>query len=151
MRRFALAGDQTDLLASLLFLAVGGLGLWLGRDLSTGELASMGPGYVPRVLSLSLLALGIATGLKGLRGARVSLVPVQARVVVAVLVAVVGFAIIVPSVGLVVGCLWLVGVSRMAVRGVPTRETLILMGLLTAGSVVVFAVCLGVQVRIWPV
>jgi hypothetical protein len=47
-----------DFLAGLLFVAFGAAFLWLGADLRLGTPRSMGAGFVPRMLSIALMALG---------------------------------------------------------------------------------------------
>lgn len=64
--------------------------------------------------------------------------------------AVTGFAALAPVLGLIIGSLWLVGVSRIAYKGASLRETALLALALTATSVLVFAAGLGVQIKVWP-
>ena len=47
-----------DLLSGLMFIAFGLLALYFGQKLALGTTVRMGPGYVPRMLSYILLALG---------------------------------------------------------------------------------------------
>lgn len=150
MARPGVPGDHSDLLASVLFLGTGALGFWLSRDLAMGELAAMGPGYLPRAMSVVLIALGMLTGAIALRAKKASLAPVRLRIVGAVLMAVTGFAALAPVLGLIIGSLWLVGVSRIAYKGASLRETALLALALTATSVLVFAAGLGVQIKVWP-
>lgn len=42
-----------------MFAAWGGLALWVGADYPLGRAGRIGPGYVPRLLALLLLALGL--------------------------------------------------------------------------------------------
>jgi hypothetical protein len=49
-----------DFLSGLLFIAFGLIALWFGQRLALGTPVRMGPGYVPRMLSLILLCLGSA-------------------------------------------------------------------------------------------
>ena len=47
-----------DFLSGLMFVAFGLAALYFGQHLAVGTPVRMGPGYVPRMLSLILLALG---------------------------------------------------------------------------------------------
>jgi hypothetical protein len=47
-----------DFLAGLMFIAFGLVALYFGQKLALGTTVRMGPGYVPRMLSLILLGLG---------------------------------------------------------------------------------------------
>ena len=49
-----------DFLSGLMFIAFGVVALWFGQRLALGTPVRMGPGYVPRMLSLILLCLGSA-------------------------------------------------------------------------------------------
>jgi len=47
-----------DFLSGLMFIGFGLIALYFGQKLALGTPVRMGPGYVPRMLSLTLLALG---------------------------------------------------------------------------------------------
>ncbi|MBL0901623.1 MAG: tripartite tricarboxylate transporter TctB family protein, partial [Reyranella sp.] len=49
-----------DFLSGLMFIAFGLAALYFGQRLALGTPVRMGPGYVPRMLSLILLGLGSA-------------------------------------------------------------------------------------------
>ncbi len=51
-----------DLGAGLVFLMIGGAGLYFGSDLTFGSSARMGPGYFPTLLSILIIAIGLAVG-----------------------------------------------------------------------------------------
>ncbi|MGE0153021.1 MAG: tripartite tricarboxylate transporter TctB family protein [Reyranellaceae bacterium] len=55
-----------DFLAGLLFVAFGAAFLWLGSDLRLGTPRSMGPGFVPRLLSIALMGIGGFVALRAL-------------------------------------------------------------------------------------
>jgi hypothetical protein len=48
-----------DFLSGLMFVAFGLAALYFGQHLAVGTPVRMGPGYVPRMLSMILLALGV--------------------------------------------------------------------------------------------
>lgn len=143
-------GNHADFQAAALFAASGTLGLWLSVGLSTGTLADMGPGFMPRVFSVLLIILGVMTALVGAWSPRQARAPVHWRALLAVLTGVVGFALIAPIGGIVVACLWIVGASRAAVPRAPLAETAWLALGLAAASALVFVVGLKVQMPVWP-
>ena len=49
-------GDHPDLLTAGLFIGIGLLGLVMSRHLDFGSLARMGPGFMPRIVCLLLVA-----------------------------------------------------------------------------------------------
>jgi hypothetical protein len=144
-------GNLADFQAAALFAGSGALGLWLSAGLSTGTLADMGPGFMPRAFSILLLSIGALTALVGAWSPAETLLPVRLRSLLAVVAGVVGFALIAPVGGIVLSCLWLVGASRAAVHGAPVTETVWLALGLAAASALVFVVGLKVQIPIWPV
>ena len=64
--------QNRDLLAGLLFIAIGSGGFLIALSYPFGTIDRMGPGYFPRVLGTILIAFGLVTAAKGLRsGAKV--------------------------------------------------------------------------------
>jgi hypothetical protein len=53
-------GNRPDLLTAALFVGLGGLGLFMSRDLDMGSLSQMGPGFLPRVVGWLLIVVGLA-------------------------------------------------------------------------------------------
>ena len=49
-----------DFLSGLMFIGFGLIALYFGQKLALGTPVRMGPGYVPRMLSLTLIGLGAA-------------------------------------------------------------------------------------------
>ena len=60
-------GDRPDLLTAGLFIGIGMLGLVMSRHLDFGSLARMGPGFMPRIVCLLLVAVGLIVGISALR------------------------------------------------------------------------------------
>ena len=60
---------RKDVLAGLLFIAIGVFGLWASRDYPIGTALRMSMGYVPRLLCWVLLGLGSLVLVQGLRAA----------------------------------------------------------------------------------
>ena len=56
-----------DVLAGLLFMAMGSIAFYVSLGYRFGTTVRMGPGYFPRVLSLLLVGFGVTVLIKGLR------------------------------------------------------------------------------------
>lgn len=143
-------GDHPDLLTALIFVGLGALGLYLARGLDGGTLAQMGPGYLPRVVSILLMGVGLAVGLPAMRRPLVLLEPVKVRPVAIILISIVGFGLAVTHLGFVLASLWLVLAGSLADPGGRLRQTLLLAAGLTVFCALVFVYGLGVQVPLWP-
>jgi putative tricarboxylic transport membrane protein len=143
-------GDGPDLLTAAIFVATGGLGLWLARDLDAGTMAQMGAAWLPRAVCIALILVGAAVGLSALRRAGVAIEPVKLRPVAVITVAIVGFAYAATHAGFVLAALWLIIAGSLADPGGNWRHTLLLAAGLTAFGALVFVYGLGVQVPLWP-
>jgi len=142
-------GDRPDLLTALIFIGLGTLGLVMSRALEAGTLAQMGPGFLPRVVCVLLILVGLAVGLPALRRPAIVLESVKTRPLLVILVAITGFGLAVTHLGFVLAALWLVVVGSLADPGGKWRQTLALAVGLAAFGAVVFVYGLGVQVPLW--
>lgn len=59
--------ENRDVLAGLLFLAIGGGGFTIALAYPFGSIQDMGPGFFPRVLGVILMGFGVVTVLRGLK------------------------------------------------------------------------------------
>ncbi|WP_134725441.1 tripartite tricarboxylate transporter TctB family protein [Paracoccus luteus] len=144
-------GDRPDLLTARLFLGIGVLGLFMSWHLEFGSLARMGPGFMPRIVCLLLIAVGLLVGIPALRRPAAAIEAVRARPLVVITVAIVGFAYAATHLGFVIASLWLVIVGSLADPGGRWRTVLLLAAGLTAFGALVFVKGLGVQVPLWPI
>ncbi|UVF19223.1 tripartite tricarboxylate transporter TctB family protein [Microvirga terrae] len=143
-------GDRPDLLTAIMFVGIGALGLWAGRDLTMGTAAAMGPGYLPRIVCSLLILVGLVVGGIGFFRAREDIVAPKLRPLSIILLSVVGFAFIAEYFGFVAASVWLLVVGSLADRESKWREVILLTAGLTAFGALVFIVGLGVQMPIWP-
>lgn len=143
-------GDRPDLLTAALFIGLGGLGLFMSRGLDAGTLAQMGPGFLPRVVCVLLIAVGIAVGLPALRAPAHHIEAMRLRPVAVITVAIVGFAYAATHLGFVLAALWLVVAGAFAEPNMRWREIVPLAIGLTIFGALVFVYGLGVQVPLWP-
>lgn len=149
-RKAGSTGDRPDLLTAILFVGLGALGLWAGRDLTMGTAAAMGPGYLPRIVCWLLIVVGLTVGGMGLFSAREDITIPNLRPLTIILVSVVGFAFIAEYFGFVAASVWLLLVGSLADRESRWREVILLTAGLTVFGALVFIVGLGVQMPIWP-
>ena len=115
-----------------------------------GSAAAIGAGYFPTVLSLLVLALGLAIGIGGALRPREGVDAGRARPLVMLLTAVACFAFAAEDLGFVVATVLLVVVGSMADHDWRWREALISSVALAAFGVLVFIVGLGVPIKIGP-
>src|SRR5262245_28179547 len=146
---------RRDVLASVLFVSVAVLGLWLSRDYSIGTALRMRTGYVPRLLCWLLLGLGTLVLVQGLREAQdtrpLSSADVSAlRPVVFVTASLVIFGLSLERLGLVISILLLIGVGAVAARGLRPVETLAAALVLIVLSWGIFILGLGLTIPVWP-
>lgn len=139
------------LASGLFFIVFGALGLWLAADLTAGTVADMGPGWVPRALSIACMTIGglqmAASLLTGADSAPVTIAPVPLLLVTAM---VAGFALLLPTLGLPLT----VAVSVLAAAFSGERFRLpaliaiaLVLAALTTG---LFAFGLKLQIPVWP-
>lgn len=143
-------GDRPDLLTAAIYVGVGALGLWAGRGLDFGSLASMGPGFVPTIICWLLIGIGLWVGVLGLRRAHEPIEPVKLRPILVITTAIVGFAYVASTLGFVAATLFLIVLGSLAEREVRMVETLLLAIGLSIFGALVFVVGLGVQIRLLP-
>jgi putative tricarboxylic transport membrane protein len=133
-----------------MFVAFGGAAMVVARDYPMGTASRMGPGYFPMVIGAMLVLLGLAVAARGFWRAGPSLPRLPLRAVVVVLAAIVAFALLVDSAGLVVATAALIVVSRLGWWELRPREIVVLVVLLTALACGLFVWGLGLPFRVWP-
>ena len=143
------------MIAGLLFAAIGGLGLVLGADYSAGSLASVGPGFLPRLLSWSLVALGTIIAVRGRRkGASPPeggpYVRPDARALVFVTSGIIAFAMLIDSAGLLIAGGSLLVIGAGASHEFRWREVTVLAVVLLLFSWALFVSALGLPIPTWP-
>ena len=149
-RKVGETGDRPDLLTAVMFVGIGALGLWAGRDLTMGTAAAMGPGYLPRIVCWLLILVGLVVGGIGFFRTREDIAAPKLRPLSIILLSVVGFAFIAEYFGFVAASVWLLVIGSLADRESRWREVILLTAGLTAFGALVFIVGLGVQMPIWP-
>jgi hypothetical protein len=135
--------------AGLIFILIGAAGFLLGRDLSFGTPARMGPGFFPLILSGLILAIGVAVALMGLslRGPHIE--PMKWRPITTVSLAIVAFGFAMSQLGLALSAALLTFLAALARKEIHWRETAALAVILALFSVGLFIYGLGQAMPAW--
>jgi hypothetical protein len=140
-----------DLVAGLMFVALGAFGMWLGRNYPMGSALRMGPGYVPMLLSSGLVALGAIIALRGALARGDALARWHPRPLIVITTAILAFAETIEAWGLVAASVAVVVLSSFGSRECRLIETLVLAAGLTVAAILVFVVGLKLTIPVWPV
>jgi hypothetical protein len=140
-----------DLLAGLMYMAFGLIGLWLGRGLDAGTAAAMGAGYFPRLVCGALVAVGAVLAVISL--VRSGEVPERGmwRPLFFVTLSCVAFALLLHPLGLVLTLAISTVLARFAGRDIRPLPLLALCLVLIAATVAIFVIGLRIQIPLWPV
>ncbi len=137
-----------DFLSGLMFIGFGLLALYFGQKLALGTPVRMGPGYVPRMLSLILLGLGgvicvIALVSGGERVERLKWKPLTM-----VTIGIVCFALLFERAGLLPALIVLILIASLGGEEFKLTEVIGNMIALAILCIVVFKVGLGMNISI---
>jgi hypothetical protein len=138
-----------DFWAGMLFVAAGGLALWVGRNYAVGSLTGMGPGFLPRVLSWALLVIGGGLVLRALAVAGPALAPSAVRPQLFILAAIVVFALTIERLGLMLAVVLVALTAALASREIRAGEAVALAVGLAVACVLLFVQLLGQPFSIW--
>ncbi len=135
--------------AGLVFMLIGAAGFLLGRDLSFGTPARMGPGFFPLILSGSILGLGAIVALMSLaiRGPHIE--SMKWRPITCVCLAIIGFGFAMTQLGLALSAVLLTFIAAFARKEIRWGETATLAVILALFSVSLFIYGLGQAMPAW--
>jgi hypothetical protein len=139
-----------DLAFAAFLVALGALGFALAGELSMGSAAAMGPGYVPRGLSIVIMVYGAVLGLRALFAGRVPFPAIAWRPLILVFAAVALYALLLPRIGLAITSLAVVLCAGFAAYDARLRENAVLAVALAVFAVLLFTSVLGLPIRVWP-
>jgi hypothetical protein len=142
--------DWQDVLLGAFLVAVAAGALYATRTLSVGHAADMGPGYMPRVVSLALLGFGLFFLGRSARGVAVTIEAVRLRPLLAVLAAVGVFALTAERLGLAIASVLTVLLAGLATRETRPLESIGFALLLSALAALLFVKVLALPVPLWP-
>lgn len=139
-----------DLVAGLMFIAVGFIGLYLGRAYPMGTSLRMGPGYLPNVLCWILIALGAIVGGKGAIIGGAALERWYFRPLILVCAGLMVFALLIENVGLPAAVIATVVVGAMGGQEFRLMEAVILGVTLALAAIAIFIYGLGLPMPMLP-
>lgn len=142
--------DWQDVLLGVFLVAVAAGALYATRALTAGHAADMGPGYMPRVVSLALLGFGLFFLGRSIRGVAVSIEAVRLRPLIAVLAAVGVFALSAERLGLAIASVLTVLLAGLATRETRPLESIGFALLLSGLAALLFIKVLALPVPLWP-
>ncbi len=140
---------SADTGAGLVFLIFGAVFFWQGLGLNVGSAARMGAGHMPRVLCLLLIGTGGLLLARGLRGDG-DLGRVPWRPLVFIVLAIVGFSLLIRSFGMLAACAVVSAVSSLASRESGVGEAILLAAGLAVAAAIIFSMMLGLNIPVLP-
>lgn len=139
-----------DLAFALFLIGIGALGFILAGQLTIGTAAAMGPGYVPRGLAILIMIYGAVMGVRALFAGWQAFPKAELRPLILISLSVALFAILLPLAGLAITGVVVVLCAGLASYEVRLGENAVFAVALAAFAVLLFAVGLGLPIRIWP-
>jgi len=137
-----------DFLSGLMFVAFGLAALYFGQHLAVGTPVRMGPGYVPRMLSLILLALGVLVCIVALVSGSEPVERPKWKPITLVTLGIVCFALLFERAGLIPALIVLVMIASLAGEEFKLTEVLGNIVVLSILCTLVFKVGLGMNIAV---
>lgn len=141
------ANGSRDVAAGVPIILFGAAGLWLARAHPFGVLTDMGPGFLPTIVSLALVAAGIAISLGHREGGSTG--PLAWRAGLFVFAAMIAFGLAIDRLGLVVSTFGTTVICAYATPEARWREAIPLGIGFAIFAVLVFVYGLGQPVPVW--
>ena len=141
---------RQDFLGGIAVVAVAVLAYWLGSDLAVGTLGGMGPGMLPKALSVLLGALGLLLLGSSFWEAGERLTASSLRGPIFVFAGLVAFGLTVRPLGLVVAGPLAMFISAFASDEYKWIETIVSAILTTLFCIVLFKLALGLPIPLAP-
>lgn len=147
---------RRDLLTACLAAAFAAVMLHAGSALPLGTALRMGPGYVPRLVGIALLAVALIIAARALVNGRLGRrgeanpMAVNWKGVVTIAAGALAFALLIQPYGLLASAMVAVVITSLAQAANSLRERLLLGGVLAGFSSLVFVVALELPLPILP-
>lgn len=141
----------------LFCIVTGALALYFGREYEFGNVISMGPGFLPQVLSALLIALGILIVANGGRDVanEEELAPFHARSFLRIGFCIIGsiilFGLTLLPLGLAAATFFMVSMALLALPDVKPFANVITAVALSAFAVLLFSKLLGIAIPVLPI
>ena len=146
-------GNQKNLLAGLMFTAVGSAFVVVGMQYSIGTAAEMGAGYFPTMLGGILSITGLIVAGKALStriGKRVALPSFDWPTILIILASIAFFAASLEKLGFALTTIGTVLIARLAGRPAFSLNSVLTAFILTAFSTLLFKYALDLPLPLWP-
>jgi hypothetical protein len=137
-----------DFLSGAMFIVFGLSALYFGHNLSVGTAVRMGPGYVPRMLSYILLALGLLICVVSLFSAGEPVERIKWKPITLVTIGIVCFALLFERAGLLPALVVLVLIASLGGEEFKLTEVIGNMIVLAILCTIVFKVGLGMNISV---
>ncbi len=137
-----------DFLSGLMFIGFGLIALYFGQKLALGTPVRMGPGYVPRMLSLILIGLGGLVCVVGLVAGSEPVEKPKWKPIVMVTIGIICFALLFERAGLIPAMIVLVLIASLGGEEFKLTEVIGNMVVLGILCTLVFKVGLGMNITI---
>ena len=137
-----------DFLSGLMFVAFGLAALYFGQHLAVGTPVRMGPGYVPRMLSLILLALGAVVCIVALVSGSEPVERPKWKPITLVTIGIICFGLLFERAGLIPALIVLVMISSLAGEEFKLTEVIGNIVVLSILCTLVFKVGLGMNISV---
>jgi len=131
-----------------MFTGFGVLALTLGSNLAVGTAVRMGPGYVPRMLSYILIALGIAILVRAVLVRDEPIERLRWKPITMITIGVVAFAWLFETAGMAPALVALIFLSALGGEEFKVVETILSCIVLTALCIVLFKLGLGMNISV---
>jgi hypothetical protein len=132
-----------------MFAGFGALALAMGSNLAVGTAVRMGPGYVPRMLSYILIALGLVILVRAIIAPAEPVERLRWKPITMITIGVVVFALLFESAGMAPALVALIFLSALGGEEFKVIETVLSCVVLIAMCVAIFK--LGLQMNIYVV
>ncbi|MBX9947217.1 MAG: tripartite tricarboxylate transporter TctB family protein [Reyranella sp.] len=137
-----------DFLSGLMFIGFGLIALYFGQKLALGTPVRMGPGYVPRMLALIMMGLGLLICVVALVAGAEPVEKPKWKPITLVTIGIVCFALLFERAGLLPALIVLILIASLAGEEFKLTEVLGNMVVLAAVCTLVFKVGLGMNISI---
>ena len=142
--------SEQDFWCGVVFFAIGIAFMVIAREYRFGTAARMGPGFFPAILGGLLAGLGLLIALPAIMRDGDAFPKLHLRPLLTILAGIVVFALLLQPLGFVLAAVVLILISGFADPDLRPVESVGLALLLTAFSVGVFVVLLGLPLNLWP-
>jgi hypothetical protein len=142
--------NPRDAGGAVLLFVVGGLLLIGQQSLPRGTAVNMGAGYVPNILGWGIMCIAVLLTVRSIRMEGTPLNAVPWRALMTILGSFFVFAILIERAGLALAAMATILLAAAATAGFRWKSNMLLAVALTAFSVVLFKLALGVAVSVWP-